>query len=93
VVDVSVNPSPSASAALSAAVTCAASRNVVLIAPVGENQNYQNQVSYPAAYPDVVAVGAVDSTGAPISGPTAGVGWTWRPRAGTCPASARWGVA
>jgi len=73
VIDVSPASSPPASAALRSAVSYAASRNVVVIAPVSETQNEENQVSYPAAYPGVVAVCAVASTGEPISAGVSGV--------------------
>ena len=46
------------SPAESAAVLYAESRNVLLIAPAGDNGRTGNDVNYPAAYPGVVAVGA-----------------------------------
>jgi membrane-anchored mycosin MYCP len=74
VIDVSTATTPSSSPALRAAVAYAAARNVVVIAPVGSNGlNQANQVSYPAAYPGVLAVAAADPSGAPITAGTPGV--------------------
>ena len=73
VVDLSTASTPGPSAALRAAVAYAAARNVVVVAPVTESEETQaNQVSYPAAYPGVIAVSAVDSTGAPVAAAGAG---------------------
>ncbi|MFH0912150.1 MAG: S8 family serine peptidase [Patescibacteria group bacterium] len=46
---------------LKAAVDYALSKNVVIVAAAGNNN--QNPLLYPAAYPTVIAVGAVDSSG------------------------------
>ena len=50
------------SAAEKAAVAYAASRGVVLVAPAGDTGNQADRVNYPAAYPGVISVGAVDRT-------------------------------
>lgn len=75
VVDVSTATTPSPSAALRAAVTYAAARNVVVIAPVSVSSGASpaNTVSYPADYPGVIAVSAVDSGDAPVAAATSGV--------------------
>jgi membrane-anchored mycosin MYCP len=73
IVDISPASTPPGSPALQAAVAYAAARNVVVIAPVAENENEANEVSYPAAYPGVVAVCAVDSTGTPVAAGAPGV--------------------
>jgi membrane-anchored mycosin MYCP len=74
VVDLSTSATPGPSAALEAAVADATARNVVVIAPVGTSETTQaDQVSYPAAYPGVVAVAAVDSSGAPVAAAGPGV--------------------
>lgn len=57
--------SSSGSQALADAVTYARSRGVVLVAAAGNRGDgiaSTTEVSYPAAYPGVIAVGAVDST-------------------------------
>ncbi len=59
----------SGSAAERAAVSYALARNVVLIAPAGDNGATSDAVNYPAAYPGVIAVGATEPDGdlAPFS--------------------------
>jgi hypothetical protein len=49
------------SALLQDAVNYALSQNVIVVAAAGNDGN--GQISYPAAYPGVIAVGAVDATG------------------------------
>jgi membrane-anchored mycosin MYCP len=74
VVDISTVNTPADSPELRAAVAYAIARNVVVIAPVGENQVSQaDQVSFPAAYPGVIAVSAVASDGSPIAAGATGV--------------------
>ena len=76
VIDVAAATTPGPSPELRAAVANAAARNVVVIAPLdASGLNGANQVSYPAAYPGVIAVAAVDSAGAPLAaaGPGAAV--------------------
>jgi hypothetical protein len=51
------------SAAEKAAVTYALSKNVVLVAPAGDDGQGPGIVNYPAAYPGVIAVGAVGRNG------------------------------
>jgi len=51
------------SAAERAAVSYALARNVVLVAPAGDNGASTGSVNYPAAYPGVVAVGATERGG------------------------------
>jgi hypothetical protein len=46
-----------------AAVSYALSRDVVLVAPAGDNGMGTKTVNYPAAYPGVIAVGATDRSG------------------------------
>jgi hypothetical protein len=46
-----------------AAVGYALSKGVVLVAPAGDDGLGADRVNYPAAYPGVIAVGAVDRTG------------------------------
>jgi membrane-anchored mycosin MYCP len=66
VIDVSPSVNPKPSEALQAAVARAVARNIVVIAAVGSSELGQsNEVSYPAAYPGVVAVVAVNASGAP----------------------------
>ncbi|MGH3299327.1 MAG: S8 family serine peptidase [Trebonia sp.] len=57
------DPAAGGSAAERAAVSFALARNVVLIAPAGDNGAATDSVNYPAAYPGVVAVGATSRTG------------------------------
>jgi membrane-anchored mycosin MYCP len=75
VIDVSPAVTPGPGPALQAAVAYALARNVVVIAPVAisDTSTPANQVSYPAAYPGVVAVAAVTSSGAPIAAGAPGV--------------------
>jgi subtilisin family serine protease len=51
------------SAAEQAAVKAALAANVVLVAPAGDNAASTGIVTYPAAYPGVIAVGATDAAG------------------------------
>ena len=70
VVDVALSVPPGPSAALQAAVQYAEASNVVVVAPVASTGDFgtpANLVSYPAAYPGVIAVSAVDQAGAPLS--------------------------
>jgi hypothetical protein len=46
-----------------AAVGYALSKGVVLVAPAGDDGLAADRVNYPAAYPGVIAVGAIDRTG------------------------------
>ena len=46
-----------------AAISYALSRNVVLVAPAGDNGAGTKTVNYPAAYPGVIAVGATGENG------------------------------
>jgi hypothetical protein len=46
-----------------AAVAYALSKGVVLVAPAGDDGQGPGLVNYPAAYPGVIAVGAIDRTG------------------------------
>ncbi len=75
VVDVSTATTPGPSPALNAAVAYALARNVVVVAPVSTvtGTNATNMVSYPAAYPGVVAVSAVDANGTPVAAAKKGV--------------------
>ncbi|MFC6597678.1 type VII secretion-associated serine protease mycosin [Kitasatospora paranensis] len=52
-----------ASAESRAAVNYAVSKDVVLVAGSGNDANFEAKVAYPAAFPGVVAVGAVDQQG------------------------------
>ena len=76
------------SAAEQSAVRYALSRNVVLIAPAGDNGAEGNAVNYPAGYPGVIAAGATARAGtlAPFSGIHSYVGLT-APGSGDTPAS------
>jgi membrane-anchored mycosin MYCP len=69
VVDVSTASTPAPSAALRAAVAYALSQNVVVVAPVTVStvSATTNVTSYPADYPGVLAVSAIDSTGVPVA--------------------------
>jgi type VII secretion-associated serine protease mycosin len=75
VVDVSTAATPGPSPELRAAVEYAQARNVVVIAPVSTTTgtNTTNVLSYPAAYPGVIAVSAVDASGTPVAAGTRGV--------------------
>jgi membrane-anchored mycosin MYCP len=74
VIDVSASVAPKPSPALQAAVANALARNVVVIAAVTSSGQLQaNEVSYPAAYPGVLAVVAASITGAPLVAGTPGV--------------------
>ncbi len=80
VVDVSPAVTPGPSPELRAAVAYAQARNVVVVAPVSAatGTNTTNVVSYPAAYPGVIAVSAVDASGTPRSRRVNGAcGSTW----------------
>jgi subtilisin family serine protease len=57
------DPAAGGSAAERAAVSFALTHNVVLVAPAGDNGGGTNSVSYPAAYPGVIAVGATARNG------------------------------
>jgi hypothetical protein len=57
------DPAAGGSRAERAAVSYALARNVVLIAPAGDNGAGTGTISYPAAYPGVVAVGATERDG------------------------------
>ncbi|MBO0816493.1 MAG: S8 family serine peptidase, partial [Actinobacteria bacterium] len=57
------NPGASGSPAERAAVSFALARNVLLVAPAGDNGAKGNAVNYPAAYPGVIAVGATTRDG------------------------------
>jgi len=50
---------------LAAAVQYAAAHDVVVVASAGNSSKQGDPVTYPAAYPSVIAVGAVDATGKP----------------------------
>jgi membrane-anchored mycosin MYCP len=70
IIDVSAATTPGPSAALLAAVRLAAARNVVVIAPASgtpDSSSQTGQAGYPAAYPGVLAVSAVDSSDAPVA--------------------------
>jgi hypothetical protein len=54
-------PGAGGSAAEKAAVGYALAHNVVLVAPAGDDMTGSGAVNYPAAYPGVIAVGAVNS--------------------------------
>jgi subtilisin family serine protease len=83
------NSTAGGSAAEKAAVSYALARNVVLVAPAGDNGAKGNAVNYPAAYPGVVTVGATTRTGqlAPFSATGAYVTLT-APGSGSTPAAA-----
>jgi type VII secretion-associated serine protease mycosin len=75
VVDVSTATTPGPSDALRAAIAYAQARNVVVVAPVSTatGTTATNVASYPAAYPGVIAVSAVDASGTPAAGAKKGV--------------------
>lgn len=74
VIDYSAASTPAPSLALSNAVARAIARNVVVIAWVNSNGvQGTNQVSYPADYPGVIAVVAVDASGNPLAAGGPGV--------------------
>lgn len=75
VVDVSMAITPGPSPELRAAVAYAQARNVVVVAPVSTTTGTSttNVISYPAAYPGVIAVSAVDSSGTPVAAGKQGV--------------------
>jgi membrane-anchored mycosin MYCP len=74
VIDVSPSVNPKPSPALQAAVANALASNVVVIAAVASAElNQANEVSYPAAYPGVLAVAAVDAAGTAQTAVTPGV--------------------
>lgn len=75
VVDVSTALLPGPSPALQAAVAYAEARNVVVVAPVGisAGTTAANVLSYPAAYPGVIAVSAVDASDTPVAAGKKGV--------------------
>lgn len=75
VVDVSTAATPGPSPELRAAVAYAQARNVVVVAPVStvSGTSTTNVVSYPAAYPGVIAISAVDSSGSPVAAGKQGV--------------------
>jgi membrane-anchored mycosin MYCP len=73
VIDVSPSVTPPPSPALQAAVDSALARNVVVIAAVAASLTSGNEVSYPAAYPGVLSVVAVDASGAPLAAGALGV--------------------
>jgi membrane-anchored mycosin MYCP len=62
------------SPALRAAVARAHRRGALVVAPVGDQHQQQppDPTPYPAAYPDVIGVGAVDATGGRASGSQVG---------------------
>ena len=57
------DPAAGGSAAERAAVSFALARNVLLVAPAGDNGGGGDAVNYPAAYPGVIAVGATSRSG------------------------------
>lgn len=68
VIDFSAAATPAPSPALASAIARAIARNVVVIAWVNDNGvQGTNQVSYPADYPGVISVIAVDAGGAPLA--------------------------
>lgn len=74
------------SAAERAAVSFALARNVLLVAPAGDNGAGAGSVNYPAAYPGVIAVGATSRSGqlAPFTSTRSYVALT-APGSGTTP--------
>ncbi len=79
-------PAAGGSAAERAAVSFALARNVILVAPAGDNGAATDSVNYPAAYPGVIAVGATSRTGqlAPFTNTRSYVALT-APGSGTTP--------
>jgi subtilisin family serine protease len=77
------------SAAERAAVAYAVSRDVVLVAPAGDNGGAGSAVNYPAGYPGVIAVGATAKNGelAPFTNTGSYVALTAPGAAGPAPAS------
>ena len=75
VVDVSTATTPGPSTALREAVAYAEAKNVVVIAPVSTSSGTTpaNVTSYPADYPGVIAVAAVDQDGNPVNAAGKGV--------------------
>jgi len=74
VIDVSPSVTPPPSPALQAAVAGALASNVVVVAAVGSaTLNSANETSYPAAYPGVLSVVAVNAAGDPLAAGTPGV--------------------
>jgi len=74
VIDVCPAVLPGPSPALAAAVQAALADGVTVIAPVAAaGVNESDQVSYPAAYPGVIAVSGTDASGTPIAAAGAGV--------------------
>jgi membrane-anchored mycosin MYCP len=74
IIDVCPAQTSGPSPALQAAVAYAQASNVLVIAAVNAGGvNGANQVSYPAAYPGVIAVTAVDAGGTPQAAAGAGV--------------------
>lgn len=74
VIDVSAAAMPPPSPALHSAVMHALESNVVVIAPVTSSSlSSSNQATYPADYPGVLAVAAVNAAGAPLIAGAAGV--------------------
>ena len=70
IIDVSAATTPGPASALLAAVRFAAARNVVVIAPTsgtGNNSSLKGQIGYPAGYPGVLAVSAVDPGQTPVA--------------------------
>jgi type VII secretion-associated serine protease mycosin len=75
VVDISTAVTPGPSTALRQAVAYAEASNVVVVAPVSLSAGTipANVASYPAAYPGVIAVSAVDPNGSPVNAAGKGV--------------------
>jgi subtilisin family serine protease len=83
------DPAAGGSAAERAAVSFALARNVILVAPAGDNGAATDSANYPAAYPGVIAVGATARTGelAPFTNSGSYVALT-APGSGTTPGQA-----
>jgi subtilisin family serine protease len=74
VIDFAAATTPGPSRALRSAVEQAIAENVVVIAWVNDNGvQGANQASYPAAYPGVISVVAVDANGTPLATGVPGV--------------------